>query len=530
MKRQLIQFNGGLQTKLDEHFCPPNQATACKNINLSKGSIFPYFGLEDNGTIDGKYIYFLSDGTIVSNTDEADIRSYVFFGNRLYWSNGTFNSFGLTRYDGTSTGIEATAPDAPDGTLSGATVSGINVLSNTYTYCYTYVDADGVESQPSQYLEISPSGQDVQLTISAETNTPLDISKRKIYRVGGTNPTFNLIAELDDPTLTYTDSTRDIDVSRIELYNREAESAPSDLTNLIENNGTFYGSVGDRVYFSIQGQPEYWSSLDFVELSDECTGIGKYGEQVLAFTKASTYLITGFNRNNIAVRELPYKEGCVNSDSIANVGESLLWASYNGICIYDGSQVTVLTRNILSWNKTTEIGDAKFGDFGEAAFNDNYGYKIGKAIGIDGHYYALFQGGILDIDVLNRATSSTIYIEDTFSLYYDTTTDKLNIAYGESAPYTVKSFDSDTSTNMLGLWQTGEIIGEEGYNPKKQYRKIYFDDIVQSTTVAVDGKTFTIDNKKEFFLPSGYIGNSIKVTITTDRPIRSMTIEYGLLK
>jgi hypothetical protein len=111
-----------------------------------------------------------------------------------------------------------------------------------------------------------------------------------------------------------------------------------------------------------------------------------------------------------------------------------------------------------------------------------------------------------------------------------TTTDKLNIAYGESAPYTVKSFDSDTSTNMLGLWQTGEIIGEEGYNPKKQYRKIYFDDIVQSTTVAVDGKTFTIDNKKEFFLPSGYIGNSIKVTITTDRPIRSMTIEYGLLK
>jgi hypothetical protein len=529
MKKQLLTFEGGLQTKIEPHLIAPNQATGCANVDLSKGSLFPYYGLESNGTVTGKYIYF-NNGTIISNTDELDTRSYVLFGNRIYWTNGTYNSFGLMRYDGTNTGVEATTPVAPDGTMTLTPVTGSKSTDGDYSYCYTYVDTDGIESPPSAFFTVTTDNQDVSIVIGSETNTPIDIAYRKIYRTGGNNPTFNLVTELTDPTVTYTDSIRDIDISRIELATSAGSPAPQSLDNLIENSGTFWGSVDDRVYFSANGQPEYWGDLDFIPLNDTCTGLGKFGEYVLAFTKADTYLISGFDRNTVTSRELPYREGCVNSNTIANVGENLLWASYNGICIFNGSVVDVLTKNILSWDKNVEIGDSRFQDFGDLRFDSNIGYKIDRAIGIDGHYYAIFQDGILDIDVLNRQTASTVYLENAVALYYDDDNDVLNLVSGESSPYTVNQFNSNTDTHMLAQWQTGALQGEEGYAIKKQYREVEFDVAPLSVTVRVNDKFFTIKNKSKFKLPSGFIGNTIQLEIETNRPINSAMYSYGVLK
>jgi hypothetical protein len=529
VKRQLITFEGGLNTKLDESLVAPNYGVGCSNIDLSKGTLFPYYATEEAGTVNGKYIYF-NNGTLVQNTDATDVRSYVSFGNRIYWTNGTFNSFGLTRYDGTDDGVEATAPVAPDGSVGFVLSGTTGGLNGDYSYCYTYVDNDGIESAPSGFYTLTTTGdQDVDITISGETNTPLDISKRRIYRTGGNNPTFNLIKELDNPTLTYKDITRDIDVSRIELATNTGDSAPSSLKHLIENSGTFWGSVDNRVYFSANGQPEYWNELDFLQLNDDCAGLGKFGEYVLAFTKSDTYLIAGFNRDTVSIRQLPYREGCVNHNTIANVGEFLLWASYNGICIFNGSAVDVMTKNILSWNKNVEIGESKFGDYGDLRFDSNVGYKIDKALGVDGHYYAIFQDGVLDIDVLNRQTASTIYIQDAYSLYYDDDNDVLHIVAGTDT-YTDYMFDSDTDSHMTAQWITGKIQGEEGYGVKKQYRKIEFSDVVSNAVVVVDNKRFEISNRKEFFLPSGYIGSTIQIEIETNRPIRSVEYQYGVLR
>lgn len=526
-KYQILTFDGGLQTTLQEHLVDINQAVVCKNVNLSKGSLFPYYGLEANGTALGKYIHF-NNGTLIQNTDEADVRSYATFGNRIYWTDGEYSTVGLRRYDGTNAGVEASTPDAPDGTMTLTPIGTNGNIDGDYVYTYTYVDTDGIESAPSGYFTVTTTDlQNISISIGSEANTPVDIAYRKIYRTGGNNPTFNLIAELPNPTLTYTDLTRDIDVSRIELSTFINSSTPQDLTNLIENNGTFWGSSNNRVYFSSNGQPEYWNELDFLQLNDECTGLGKFSDLVVAFTKSDTYVISGYNRDTVAVRLLPYREGCIGHNTIANVGEYLLWASYNGICIFDGSTVDVLTKNVLSWNKQVEIGDLRFGDFGELRFDSNVGYKIDKAIGIDGHYYAIYQDGVLDIDVLNKSTSSTIYLENAYSIYYDDDEDVINIIDSDLNIY---MFDSDTDNHMSAIWKTGKIQGSEGYSFKKQYRKIEFDDIVDSVIVTVDDKKFTANNTRQFFLPHGYVGNTIQLEIVTDREIRSCLVQYGVLR
>jgi len=524
MEKHLINFNGGLQTKIAPHLADDTQSVACVNVDLDKGSIYPYREWVENElvTATGTKPFFYSD-TLITNSDEADDRSYAIFGTRLYWTNADFTAYGLMRYDGTQSGTNAVAPTV---TVYGAltlTPSGTNgAMNETYAYQYTVVDTDGIESVPSPIYTVTPANENVDITIGSDTVTET-VASRRIYRSGGSNPTFNLIAELTAPTLTYVDTTRDLDVSRIELSTFDNYAPPPTLTNLIEASGTMWGSVGDRVYFSKEGQPEFWNPLDFIVLSDECTGLGVYRDLVVAFTESNTYLISGFNRDNVTLDRLPYNEGCLNHHTIANVTEMLMWTSKNGVCIFDGSTVEIITRNILSWTANTVVGSASFDSF-DSTFDANIGNNVTYALGLRGRYYAVYQDGIGVVDLNNGVVASTISLDTTKGLYYDYADNSLNAIVEDFTTYT---FDRD-STNMSAQWKTPELQDGE-YAQLKQYRRVYLSDIVESIVVYVNGsEIITRTNTKEFFLPAGTIGNTIQFHITTNREIRTLRYEFGV--
>ena len=526
MEKHLIVFNGGLQTKVAPHLVDDTQAVACVNVDLDKGSIYPYSEWVENElvTATGTKPFFYGE-TLITNSDEADDRSYAIFGTRLYWSNADFTGYGLMRYDGTSAGTNAIAPTVSVyGSLT-LTPSGTNgAMNDTYAYVYTVIDTDGIESVPSPITTVSPVNQNVDITIGADTVTET-VAARRIYRTGGSNPTFNLIAELTAPTLTYTDETRDLDVSRIELNTFDNYAPPPSLTNLIEASGTMWGSVGDRVYFSKEGQPEFWNPLDFVTLSDTCTGLGVYRDLVIAFTESNTYVITGFNRDNISIDKLPYNEGCLNHHSIANVTEFLLWTSKNGVCIYNGSTVEIVTRNILSWTANTVLGSSTF-DSLDSTFDANIGYNVTYALGLRGKYYAVYQDGIGVIDLNDRTLASTIQLDTVKGLYYDYKDNSINAIVEDLTTYV---FDRD-SVNMSAQWKTPELQDGE-YAQLKQYRRVFLSDVASEVITYVNGiEVLTRTNTKGFFLPSGAIGNTIQFHITTDREIRTLKYEFGLTK
>ena len=528
MKKKLLLFNGGLQTKLAPHLVEDNQATECINVDLSKGSIYPKKGLTQESVVDGIHV-FQEDDTLISNADPLDIRSYARFGNRIYWTDGTFNAYGLSRYDGTNAGVEAVAPVAPDGTITNTLAATSEGLSGDYVYTYTYVDTDGIESAPSAYMSVTTTGtQHINLTIGTETNAPADIATRKIYRTGGVNPTFNLIAELTTPTLVYTDTTRDIDVSRIELSTFANTAPQTGLTNLIENNGTFWASVGDRIYFSSNGQPEYWSDLDFLQLNDECTGIGKFADVIVALTRSDAYVIGGYDRDTVAINKLPYREGCVNHQSIANVGDFLVWVSKNGVCVFNGSTVTVATRNLLSWNDLARVGASTFDEL-TSTFDANLGFDVTYGLALQGKYYGVYSGGVGVLRIEDVTLASMIEIDNAKSIYYDDVNNYLTVVTEDSGTFNAKSIDTDSANPMTAIWKTGEMQLGEGYDVIKQFRRIKFDVAPLKVTATVMGRTFVSENNKDFFLPSGFIGNWVQLEIETDKEIRSCNIEYGVL-
>lgn len=524
MESQLVLFNGGLQTKVTPHLAAPNEAVQCINVDLDKGSLYPFSKWVERELVSatGTKPYFLN-GTLITNSDISDDRSYALFGNRLYWSNGDFSAYGLMRWNG-STGVNAVAPTVSVYGALTLTPTGSNgALNETYSYVYTVVDTDGIESIPSPVYTVAPVNQNVSITIGADTVSET-VSKRRIYRTGGSNPTFNLIAEVVEPTMTYIDSTRDLDVSRIELSTFDNYAPPETLTHLVENNGVMWGSVGNRVYFSREGQPEFWNPLDFITLNEDCTGIGKYRDIVVAFTESNTYVISGFNRDNISLDKLPYNEGCLNHHSITNVTEMLIWTSKNGVCIFNGDTVEIITRNILSWNKNAVVGTATFDSF-TGSFDANIGYKVEYAIGLRGKYYAVYQDGIGVVDLNNGVVASTIELDGVRSLYYDS---QDNVLCGIKDDLKVYAFNKDYFS-MTAQWRTTKL-DDDSYSVLKQYRRVIFDRVVDYVTVYVnDEQVLYTENKKDFYLPSGSIGNTIQFHIGTSSELKSLRYEYGAI-
>lgn len=527
MKKRLLTFNGGLSTKLAPHLIEANQATECLNVDLTKGSLYPMKTHTHEVTTTGIYA-MMEDGVVIANTDPTDVRSYARFGGRIYWSNKTYGTFGLMRYNGTSAGVEAAAPPAPDGSIAKGTPTANGNLSGDYIYAYTYIDTDGIESAPSGYSAIvTVSEQDVPMTITVATAIPADVVTIRVYRTGGNNPTFNLIAELPKVTLTFTDTTRDIDVSRIELASFENSPPPVDLEHLVENSGTMWGSVGEKIYFSINGSPEYWNSLDYIPLNNPCTGIGTFGNLVIAFTRSGAYAISGYSRDTVTLDKLPYREGCVNHGSIANVGDYLVWVSKNGVCVFDGNVVRVATRNLLSWNDLATVGELTWDDI-PSTFDANSGFDVVDGISFQGKYYGVYNSGLGILQVEDAVLASTISIDNPHSIFYDDVNNYLTVVTEDDGVFNTRSIDTNSAQLAEATWKTGQIQ-DEAYDVLKQYRRIRFDVAPLSVTIYTNDKEFTIKNKKDFFLPSGFTGNHIQMSITTDKEIRSCTYEYGLL-
>lgn len=527
MIQQLLTFNKGLSTKLDPHLIGRDEALICENIDINDGSIHPLKDFVFDQTTTGKYnTYFNS--VLIANTDPTDERFYVEYAGRLYWSNSTFGTYGLMRYNGTSAGIEAAAPAAPTVAAGLTPITGGKNLNGVYSYTYTYVDTDGIESAPAPIATTaSLSNQDI--TIDLSTGVGIDnltgIVQRNVYRTGGSNPTFNLIAEGPIATTSYTDNTRDIDVARIELTTIDDYPPPSDLDMLIENLGTFWGSVGNKVYFSRSGSPEYWHPLDFVVLDGDCTGIGKFADSIYAFTESNAYRIDGYSRDTVVKTKLPYNEGCVNKHCIVNIDTYLIWSSKNGICLFNGAEVSVITKNKLTWESFDVVGERTFDSFDTQKWNSGNGFEISYAIGYKDKYFAVTATGILTIDLSEGLKVSTISLDGAESMLYDNVDNVLLVVAGTNIYGYALSNEF-----MVGSYKTGRIV-DEGTTVTKHYRDVELDGSPLTVEVFVNGisiKTYTGRNK--FKLPPGSFGRDIQFHVTTNEEIRSIKYEYSIKK
>jgi hypothetical protein len=104
-----------------------------------------------------------------------------------------------------------------------------------------------------------------------------------------------------------------------------------------------YGLKNKRIHFSGLGASTDWTSsnaggIDITNAIGDGTAIIAFGlgDGVMCFTKQTMHLLKGTGLFDFSVVDISQSVGCVNHDSLKNLGKVPIWLDYSGVYIYDG--------------------------------------------------------------------------------------------------------------------------------------------------------------------------------------------------
>lgn len=333
-------------------------------------------------------------------------RNVVKWYERYYWSQNNKNT--MPYYGGNKESYLGIPYPLIQPTLTtGTPEAGEKGLTGDYRYCMTYVNVNGWESAcgalGDYWKEITLSNNTV--TVTDPGSWPDDISYIKVYRTTDKGADFYHIGNITTEGGTLKDaSTSDIDLVFLSpLTAMNNYPAPEGGKYLTENGGVFYLAVGDRLYFSVVGNPHGWHPLQWIGIGDTITGITPEFQGVLVFTRNNTYRITGAENIATVTKVLiPGNQGCINYRTIAHVSNAPIWLSNDGLCLWDGQSIQIISNKVL---KTTAL-------------------QVQYAVSANDAYILFLLSGAIVFDKRNGGVFRKLSFTCEYA-WYDSKTDKL---------------------------------------------------------------------------------------------------------
>lgn len=280
-------------------------------------------------------------------------RTVIKWYDKNYWS---LDNAEVAPFYGGDLGYLGVPPHADTLSIAACAPAGTGLAGN-FKYCMTVLTAEGWESAPGEmearwWSGISLTDQAVSITLPAAKDLDDIVSAIRIYRTPANDSEYYLIGEYSLAQLgtTITDELSDLDlVFNISLETVNYLPPPDKGKFLTENDGTFYLAVGDRLY--IGKSPHAWHPMNWISGFDgDITGITKEFSGILVFTANKASRVLGSDINTLTKQELPTQQGCINNRTIGKIGNVPIWCSNDGICIWDGSQVQLVSFGRYEFN------------------------------------------------------------------------------------------------------------------------------------------------------------------------------------
>jgi hypothetical protein len=301
-------------------------------------------------------------------------------------------------------------------------------LSGRYKYCVTFVNPNGWESAPGAVLdyerEITLNEQYADITVYW---TSANVSYAKIYRTAKEGADFYCVGEVRSSGEKFIDKTSDYTLVGLEPLTTIDNYPPPDKGKfLCESGNVFFLATGSTLYFSKQGNPHAWPKLNYIGFDDVITGITAEFQGILVFTANSTFRITGAdNIETVTKIQLPGQQGCVNYNSITQISNAPVWLSNDGICLWDGENIKIISQRIMNTSRLQTI----------CAVNANDCYYLFLKDGAILYDYR--NGGIFS--KLDFSCNYAWYDGDADSLYLQRSDGIYAYGTGEEGRYTYKS-------------------------------------------------------------------------------------------
>lgn len=490
-------FSGGMNDWLHPSLLPENTASGLSNAEVSDGKLSP---------IRRPLLLRYSDPTLYGHYGTRD-RSVVKWYNRYYWSENEAltspyyggneeNYLGLPypKYSGSGANVTITASN-PETGESG--------LSGSYKYCVCYVNANGWEGAPGSLEEyekaVELSGKWGKVTV---TWSDTRISYAKVYRTGANGADFYCVGEIRESGGNLIDKTEDdLLVMLNGLESEENYPPPDGGRYLTEYGGVFFLAVGSVLYFSRQGNPHAWPTVQFLSFDDTITGVVPEFQGILVFTRNNAYRVTGAeNAETITKTYIPGNHGCLNFRSISAVNNAPIWLSNDGICLWDGSSVGVPSYQV----KTTRYIGVKY------------------AVSANDKYYLFLTSRCI---VFDRKNGDIFYELDLTCDYawYDADGDELYLQIGGGL------YQYGAGESMTFRYESGHI-GESELTWKKFLELWTMGDGEHSVRVLVDGEEKVSwlklpGGRNRVKLPLSAVGKYLELKILG----KSKLNEYGVI-
>lgn len=370
MRLRLSTFSG-IAPKLSRQLLPENMARDARNCRLLSGEL--------RGVGQLRELHNFSDTAIRSAfriPDDPDI--WVGFSSndvdfidaplindiyeRYCWTGSTTEPFvAVNTKDRLRNGDPAYRLGVPFPTagLNVVTVDGGDPeLSETRAYVFTFINEWGEESAPSPpTLASGPS--DGTWNLGGISTTPPDMAnrvpvvKRRVYRTvtGQSSALYYLVTDIDNMVdTTFADNLPSTEVVQNNVCNSFNYDPPPDALKglIVHPSGALAGFIGNELYLSEPYRNHAWPTEYIVALEHEIVGLAIYGNTLMVMTTSNPYFLLGSHPSNLSPQQTPSIEPCLSKRSIAATISGVLYASPNGLVVFNQSGAAVVTNPLIS--------------------------------------------------------------------------------------------------------------------------------------------------------------------------------------
>jgi len=228
---------------------------------------------------------------------------------------------------------------------------------------------------------------------------------------------------------------------------------PYNMQHVTEVNNFFFGVEGRTLYISRFSDPNNWPLAGYLSFDNDITALGRRGSDLLVFTDFSFYRVFGSTADSMRKVKVPTVEGVPAGlhRCVREIMQGVLYISFNGICFFDGANVTNLSKGILkdfSLPSDTLINNV-------AGVVDNRYYLLSTDETTQGYVVDMRQG--VRIARSNLTAASLHYRGQTNNLYSEAG----YLGGGTNQNFTVLTRDFDAGNLQdLKVFRGVQITGE----------------------------------------------------------------------
>ncbi len=366
-----FSFLGGENRKVSDFLIAPNQARESLNCTTTKagagykrrghakyntdtfgtGAIYGHYRFYKEGapvcalSKCGTGLYKDDNDTPIYNTLTASKWMSFIANNDICFMSDTVKAL---KYDGANVnkwGI--TAPITKPTTVEGSGTG----LTGDYYYKVTFITEVSESSGSPVSTKLTITDKDIDLSdILVCSEADVTCTGRKLYRMGGTTATYNLVATLNTTDVTYTDSMLDGDVgAELGEYH--------DPPHVHAHNIVYKGRVlyvkenSSRLYLSQLDEPEYFAGdlplEGFIDVpgQDIVTGFALQFGYLLIFKTNSTWRLFGDSPVNFQIDNVHPTIGSIAPRSIVNEANDVYFYRGQGeYYAFEGQRIKLISE------------------------------------------------------------------------------------------------------------------------------------------------------------------------------------------